>query len=84
MNIRAKFAVTRIERGLTTVWDGHKSVPAETQRIYLAPVTSGSEENDQFYASTPGGSIELATINPEAGNHFKLGAEYYVDFTAAS
>ena len=34
--------------------------------------------------ATPSGMIELTTINPAAGNTFKLGAEYYVDFSAAA
>ena len=84
MNTRAKFAVTSIERSLRTVWDGHKSVTAEAQTIELRPVTSGSKENEQFYMATPSGMIELTTINPAAGNTFKLGAEYYVDFSAAA
>jgi hypothetical protein len=51
--------------------------------IKLMPVTSGSEENKTFYKWTPGGSIELSTVNPEAAAGFEVGKEYYVDFTLA-
>ncbi len=44
------------------------------------PVYGGSEENDQFFAATPGGSISLSVIR---GQHFEPGKEYYVDFTPA-
>lgn len=48
--------------------------------ISLLPVSSGSLENTQFYASTPGGSITLSTVNPEAAEMFERGKEYYVEF----
>ncbi len=84
MAVRAKFRVASITRTQYDVWDGQKNVPQEVQTIKLHPVTSGSEENKAFYASTPSGSIELSTINKAAGEQFKLNKEYYVDFTEAS
>lgn len=51
--------------------------------VHLRPVTSGSDENADFYKYTPGGDITLSTINPKAMSAFELGAEYYVDFTRA-
>lgn len=51
--------------------------------IHLGPVVTGSRENEHFYDLTPGGSIELFTINPEAAKQFELGKEYYVDFSPA-
>jgi hypothetical protein len=51
--------------------------------IKMSPVYSGSEENKSFFASTPGGSIDLYTVNPEAAKQFESGREYYVDFTPA-
>lgn len=56
MSVRAKFRVTSIKPG------------SEGATINLSPVTSGSAENDQFYKWTPGGSIVLSTINPEAAD----------------
>lgn len=78
MGVRAKFVVQSITRNQH--WDKSKG---EFQTIKLSPVTSGSEENKAFYEATPSGTVELATINPEAGNYFELGKEYYLDFTKA-
>lgn len=76
--VRAKFVVKEISRAK------YSAASKETQVIKLSPVIDGSEENKKFYAFTPIGSIELATLNPEAGNQFELGKEYYVDFTPAA
>lgn len=78
MSVRAKFAVQSVTR--TQHWDKSKG---EFQTIKLTPVTSGSDENKAFYDATPGGQVELATLNAEAGNYFELGKEYYLDFTKA-
>jgi hypothetical protein len=69
---RAKFKVLHI----ATSPDGSKSVS-------MAPVTSGSSENEQFYRYTPAGSIQLSLMSPAAANAFTEGAEVYVDFTPA-
>lgn len=71
--VRAKFTVNSIERS--------SYGSTELQSIKLSPVYSGSEENKQFFAATPGGSIQLSTLNPEAAASFVLGGEVYVDFT---
>lgn len=52
--------------------------------VELAPVINGSPENAHFYKWTPGGKIELATINDSAAAQFKVGDEYYIDFTPAT
>ena len=71
MSVRAKFTVAEV----THTTGG--------SRIKLQPVVSGSEENKQFFKYTPGGSIELQTINPDAAAQFVPGKDYYVDFTPA-
>ena len=76
--VRAKFKVNEIVKRLH--WDKSKG-PLFV--IKLSPVTSGSKENEQFYDTTPAGSIELGTLNAAAGEQLDLGAEYYVDFTRA-
>ena len=76
--VRAEFKVSSITR--SPGWNGQK----EVQTIKLSPVTSGSEENAKFYAATPGGNIELTTVNFDAAQHFDLGDEFYVDFTKAA
>jgi hypothetical protein len=50
--------------------------------IVLSPVSSGSEENKQFWAATPGGKIEMNCVNSKALEQFKVNKEYYVDFTS--
>lgn len=72
MTVRAKFkvvSVTESEGGMKTV--------------RMHPVTSGSPENEKFYKWTPGGSIDLSTISPEAGAQFAPGKQFYVDFSPA-
>lgn len=77
MNVRAKFTVTeKAQRKY--------GASGELQTtVKLSPVTSGSDENKEFYHYTPSGSIDLGTINPQVVDSFELGKEYYVDFTPA-
>lgn len=72
--VRAKFVVS------------YKSQPNDNGEghVTLSPVYSGSEENKQFFAATPGGSIQLNVINPSAFAVFEHGKEFYVDFTEAN
>lgn len=73
--VRAKFTVySKTETGS----------PNDPQvAIKLHPVTCGSKENESFYKWTPGGFIDLSTVNKAASEAFKLGEEFYVDFTPA-
>lgn len=76
--VRAKFVVQSITR--TKHWDKNKG---EIIGIKMMPVTGGSEENLKFFEATPSGSVDLGTINEEAGRQFELGKAYYLDFTPA-
>lgn len=76
--VRAKFKVTSITR--QPGWSGAK----EVHTVELVPVVGGSEENMQFYAATPGGSIKLSVVHETVGKQFDLGDEFYVDFTKAA
>lgn len=73
MTVRAKFkcsSVTRFE---------HR------KRIHLDVVQNGSEENKQFTKFTPSGNMEITIENDApAATFFKVGKEYYLDFSAAS
>lgn len=53
--------------------------------FYLSfyPVSSGSEENKQFFKYTPGGQITFNVLNLDVANNFEVGKEYYVDFSIA-
>lgn len=84
--VRAKFKVTSITSTIQSSGvkqeDGSTNyVDEELRTPKLHPVTSGSDENKQFFRWTPGGEISLGTVSKEAGEYFKIGKEYYVDFT---
>jgi hypothetical protein len=83
MTVRAKFAVNSIERFNTSVYADGKSTIKECQNIKLSAVCGNSDENKQFFASTPSGQLQLGTVNVEAAAKFELGKEYYIDFTPA-
>jgi hypothetical protein len=53
--------------------------------VTLRPVydPDPNSENGQFYASTPGGQVDLGIMNPKAAEGFEVNALYYVDFTKA-
>ncbi len=73
--VRAKFvcnSVTKFKSG----WGDH---PIHYNYVFAA-VTSGSEENKSFFASTPSGKVELSALSAEL---FEIGKEYYLDFTPA-
>ncbi len=55
----------------------------KNKTVYLYPVYSGSEENKKFFASIPGGNLNLNVLNDAALAQFEQGKEYYVDFTLA-
>ena len=73
MTVRAKFKVESVE-----------SNGADGGTVKLAPVMSGSAENESFFKWTPWGAIEIGTINEAALTQFEQGAEFYVDFTRAA
>jgi len=79
MTIRAKFKVE--SHHVTQNWrDKSKTIGT----VRLQPVTSGSAENERFYEATPGGSIELSTVNHEVLTQLSIGKEFYIDFTEAT
>lgn len=84
MSVRATFSVQSITRTQGSVYRDGKSVLQEVQTIKLYAVSSGSDENKAFFASTPTGTIELGTVNIDVAKQFELNKEYYVDFTPAS
>lgn len=85
MSVRAKFQVNTISapRQATRFHGNGKTTQEDVIDISLYPVTTGSDENKEFYANTPGGSIQLQTVNLEAAKQFEQGKEYYIDFTPA-
>jgi len=73
-NTRAKFTCTEVSK--RTGWGGNEFLYAAKFNI----VTSGSDENKEFFAASPSGSIEVSTVKED---HFEVGKDYYVDFTEA-
>jgi hypothetical protein len=72
MNVRAKFYVQSITRTQSLIYQDGQSIPQEVQTIKLFPVVGNSEENKQFFASTPTGTIEVGTVNLDAAKQFEL------------
>lgn len=84
--VRAKFRVASKEgpREINQwITDLGRTGVREVYDIGMYPVSDGSLENTQSYASTPTGSITLSTVNPDAAAQFEIGAEYYVEFKRA-
>jgi len=56
----------------------------ESKSVTFSPVIDGGEENKSFSKYTPSGSLTLEiSQDTEAYNSFKVGQEYYLDFTEA-
>jgi hypothetical protein len=70
--VRAKFVVDKISK---TRFGSHE--------IALTPVSTGSEENKEFFKWTPGGVITLSVVSDATVAQFEVGKEYYIDFTPA-
>jgi hypothetical protein len=60
----------------------HKYDPDETKKTGCC--TQTCEENKIFGELTPMGTCEMTIRNPVAAAYFKIGKEYYLDFTEAS
>lgn len=73
--VRAKFRVQQVASSNNT---------DEYYNITLYAVTSGSDENKEFFKWTPSGQITINTVNPAAAAQFKEGDELYVDFIPTS
>ncbi len=74
MTVRAKFTCSSVTKSLG--WGGNEF----HYNYKFQAVTSGSEENKQFFASTPGGNIELTAVRNDL---FSPGKQYYLDFKLA-
>lgn len=69
-HVRSKFKVSEKKE------DEHSGIS-----ISLEAVVDNSEENKKFYKWTPSGEIKIHVVSIETANTFKVGKEYYVDFT---
>ncbi len=83
MSVRAKFKVIGMD-----VADGRR-YNEETQNkdivktatVRMLPVYEGSTENEEFFNATPAGDIRLDLLNEKTFSKFKVGKDYYIDFT---
>ena len=51
--------------------------------VEASAVSTGSKENDEFFAATPSGSLHLAMVRDEFVKDFKIGDEIYVTIEKA-
>lgn len=73
MSIRAKMKVESKVQGSPGNPEGW--------HLVLRPVYGGSPENEEFYKYTPGGQLNLSTINDAAAAQLEVGQEAYIDIT---
>lgn len=79
--IRAKFYCTSVTKSLGGKYNSEGKYEQGVLYSYkFQAVTSGSDENKSFYASTPSGQIELQAVRDDL---FEIMKEYYLDFTVA-
>lgn len=74
MSIRAKMKVESKIHGMPGNPEGW--------HLVLRPVVGdGSPENAEFYKYTPGGQLNLSTINDAVAAQIEVGQEAYIDIT---
>lgn len=83
MNTRCKAICSNVSAYLGTVWDEHGQNPTygKLHKYEFYAVTSGSDENKRFYASTPSLNMTVSCVRDDA---FELGKEYYLDFSLSN
>jgi hypothetical protein len=79
---RAKFYCTSIIKmtGMGYSSETGKYEPRIVDDYKFNAVSTGSEENKSFFASTPSGSLSLSSVRDDL---FEVGKEYYLDFSPA-
>lgn len=80
MATRAKFTCNSVTKRASNTWkvDGTAGPDGFVYDAVFFPVTGGSVENKEFFASTPSGQIQIGTVRED---HFVPGRTYYVEFT---
>jgi hypothetical protein len=82
MNTRAKFTCFSVRKYRSDVWDNQTGHSTE-RFLYdyeFNAVSGNSDENKEFFASTPSGSIKLSAVRNDL---FEPGKSYYLDFSPA-
>lgn len=73
--VRCKLVCHSVKKQLN--WNGNTPFLYEYE---MGVVYGDSEENKQFFASTPTGSLKIGSVRDDL---FVPGMEYYLDFTPA-
>jgi len=82
MNVHAKFYCTSVTKTMGGKYNSEgKYEQGVVYNYKFQAVTSGSEENKSFFASTPSGSIELVAVRDDL---FEINQEYYLEFSPAN
>ena len=84
MTVRAKYQCHAKGQYEVTIWnEDHTNVTGTgiAYKYEFYAVTGGSDENNKFFASTPGGSVSLYAVRDDL---FVPGQYYYLDFSEAN
>jgi hypothetical protein len=77
MSVKAKFICNTISKSKFSKQD------CGSAKVILTPVTSGTDENEEFWQHTPSGYLEMTIKNEVAEKYFEVGEEYYLTFEKA-
>lgn len=77
---RCKFVCNRTEQYVGYIYNGNQSRQTMLHQATFTAVSSGSDENKEFFAATPSGTL---TVGTHEGPRFQAGKEYYLDITEA-
>lgn len=75
MNVVAKFTCTSKRQ-----YKNYNQEPKFLYEYLFQPVTGGSKENEEFFASTPGGQLSMSAVRDDL---FEPGKSYYLRFEEA-
>jgi hypothetical protein len=93
MKVRAKFSVTKVaefgdyngnrQEILRVNGDKYESTGIPIREITLSVVYDNGvdAENASFAEATPNGSMTFTLNNPDCADEFKVGDNYYIDFS---
>jgi len=77
-DMRAKMCITNVHEG-----NNYEILSFNAVSKSEAYPEDGSDENNTYALWTPQASINITINNPALHGKFKIGEEYYVDFTKA-
>ena len=66
------------------VYETTESMYDQTKVVMVPVAGGGNPENEQFFATTPAGKLEITIKNPVTRTFLKVGKSYYLDFTEAN